>query len=428
MAVRLIERPFLIAAIFCVFVFYSKIVKISPRNPFSSVFQTEKITGLSGTLISSPQISSSGKSYLSKMAVTSVKSCLMIDGLDFPSSSQARGNVNIILPSDMTEVYFPGKVYSSVKSLNKGCYLYESGADYDFEGRFISPDTFLVKSCCSCRWKSGIFGKIDKARALCRLQFKRLMFFWRDGGGLILALLSGSKEYLDCGLYSNFRRAGLSHIIALSGMHLSMFSAITVFFASRFGRKKLTIALRLSALICFVWFAGFSPSLMRAFICSMLLLFASLAGVKEPDMLLILSFSFLLQTVISPSDLQNAGFMLSYAALSGILLLGRALTKIFTRFLPFYFAGSISASCGAQVLTAPLSLKLFGSFAPIGIAATVFVSPLISIFIYTALFLILICLLFPPLASYSAFFVEIEYNLIKFVVGFFSHAPVWSIA
>ena len=142
MAVRLIERPFLIAAIFCVFVFYSKIVKISPRNTFSSVFQTEKITGLSGTLISSPQISSSGKSYLSKMAVTSVKSCLMIDGLDFPSSSQARGNVNIILPSDMTEVYFPGKVYSSVKSLNKGCFLYESGADYDFEGRFISPDTF----------------------------------------------------------------------------------------------------------------------------------------------------------------------------------------------------------------------------------------------------------------------------------------------
>ena len=207
-----------------------------------------------------------------------------------------------------------------------------------------------------------------------------------------------------------------------------MFSAITVFFASRFGRKKLTIALRLSALICFVWFAGFSPSLMRAFICSMLLLFASLAGVKEPDMLLILSFSFLLQTVISPSDLQNAGFMLSYAALSGILFLGRALTKIFTRFLPFYFAGSISASCGAQVLTAPLSLKLFGSFAPVGIAATVFVSPLISIFIYTALFLILICLLFPSFASYSAIFVEIEYNLIKFVVGAFSHAPVWSIS
>ena len=427
MAVRLIERPFLIAALFCAFVFYSKIVKIPPRNPFSSVFQTEKISGLSGTLISSPQISSSGKSYMAKMAVTSVRGTLS-GACDLPSFSAARGNVNIILPSDMTEVYFPGKIYSSVKALNKGCFLYESGADYDFEGHFISPDTFLVKSSSDCRWKSGIFGKIDKIRALCRLQFKRLMYFWKEGGGLVLALLSGSKEYLDVELYSNFRRSGLSHIIALSGMHLSMFSAITVFFASRFGRKKLTIALRLSALICFVWFAGFSPSLMRAFICSMLLLSASVAGVREPDMLLILSFSFLLQTVISPSDLANAGFMLSYGALSGILLVGRGLTKFLTRFMPFYFAGSVSASCGAQIFTAPVSLKLFGTFSPIGIIATVFVSPIISIFIYTALFLIIFCLFFPSFASYSAIFIEIEYNLIKFAVRGFSHAPVWSIS
>ena len=426
MAVRIIERPFLIAAVFCAFVFYSKIVKLPPRNRFSTVLNTESICGITGTLISSPQISSSQKSYISKMAVNSVKGILP-GCFDTPSFSDARGNVNIILPSDMTEVYFPGKVYSTVKALNKGCFLYESGADYDFEGHFISPDTFLVKSCSDCRWKTGVFGKIDKTRALCRLQFKRLMYFWKDGGGLILALLSGSKEYLDVDVYSNFRRSGLSHIIALSGMHLSMFSAITVFFASRFGRKKLTIALRLSALICFVWFAGFSPSLMRAFICSMLLLSASVAGVREPDMLLILSFSFLLQTVISPSDLQNAGFMLSYGALSGILLVGKSLTKILARFMPFYFAGSVSASCGAQIFTAPVSLKLFGSFSPVGIAATVFVSPLISIFIYSALFLIILCPVFPSFASYSAIFVEIEYNVIKFAVRAFSRAPVWRI-
>ena len=427
MAVRLIERPFLLAALFCVFGFYSKIIKVSPRNQFRSVFLTEQITGLSGTLISSPQISSSGKSYFAKMQINSVKA-LPFRGSFRSSCSSASGNVNIIIPSDMTEVYFPGKLYSSVGALKKGCFFYESGAEYDFEGYFISSDTFLVKSCSACRWKTGLFGKIDKFRALCRLHFKRLMYYWKDGGGLILALLSGSREYLDSGLYSNFRKSGLSHIIALSGMHLSMFSAITVFFASRFGRKKLTIALRLTALICFVWFAGFSPSLMRAFICSMLLLSASIAGVREPDMLMILSFSFLLQTVISPSDLQNTGFMLSYAALTGILLTGRYLLKKLTRFIPYYFAASLSASCGAQIFTAPVSLKLFGSFSPVGIIATVFVSPLISIFIYSALLLIFISLFFPSFASYSAIFIEIEYNFIKFVVEIFSHAPVWSIS
>jgi competence protein ComEC len=120
--------------------------------------------------------------------------------------------------------------------------------------------------------------------------------------------------------------------------------------------------------------------------------------------------------------------MLSYGALFGILLTGRFLTKLFIRFMPYYFAGSVSASCGAQLFTTPVSLKLFGSFSPVGIAATVIVSPLISIFIYSALFLILLCLVFPCLASYSAIFVEIEYNLIKFAVRGFSHAPVWSIS
>ncbi len=426
MAVRLKDKPFFLAAIICLVLFYSKAVKIPEKNPFISAFPKEALTGLSGMLISSPQKSASASSYLSKMSVGAVKA-QPFKNSTLPSFSSARGNVDVIIPAELCEVYFPGKIYSGAKALKKGCYLYESGADYDFEGCFIG-DLFFVKSCSACRWKKGFLGKIDKARALCRLHFKRLMFYWKDGGGLILALLSGSKEYLDSTLYSNFRLSGLSHIIALSGMHLSMFSAITVFFASRFGRKKLTIALRITALVAFVWFAGFSPSLMRAFICSMLLLFASVAGVRQPDMLLILSFSFLLQTIISPSDLENAGFMLSYGALAGILLVGRGLTRFFTRFMPYYFAGSLSASCGAQIFTAPISLRLFGSFSPVGIIASVFVSPLISIFIYTALFLILLCLLFPSLASYSAFFVEIEYNLIKFVVGFFSHAPVWSIA
>ncbi len=419
---KLLEKPFFSAVIICSFIFYSGLWKLPKVNPPKYLLKQGQIKLIEGMMINSPSKTQSGKYYAAKLELTKT-GC---DKGGKALTSSAKGIVTVLIPSSMAEAFFPGKLYSAAEG--KGAFLYESGAHYTFTGSFLegregAESTFLVKSCQGFQWKEGILGKIDCFRSLCRLQFKRLMYAWGSAGGLLLALLCGSREYLEGSLYSNFRTAGLSHIIALSGMHLSMFSGIAMFFASRLGRKKLTFIIRITALVIFVWFAGFSPSLLRAFICSMLLLFAAIAGVTEPDMLMILSFSFLLQCIISPSDLQNAGFMLSYGALAGILIISPYLTKILMKFFPSYFSLSLSASCGAQIFTAPISLKLFGCFSPIGVIATVFVSPFITIFIYTGLILIILSLIFPLLSSYSAIFLSIEYNFIKIIVGAFSKAP-----
>ena len=49
------------------------------------------------------------------------------------------------------------------------------------------------------------------------------MYMWGSAGGLLLALLSASKEYTSSAFSDAFRLAGLSHILALSGMHVSIF-------------------------------------------------------------------------------------------------------------------------------------------------------------------------------------------------------------
>ena len=249
------------------------------------------------------------------------------------------------------------------------------------------------------------------------------MYCWGEAGGLLLALLCGAREYTNAQTAEAFKNAGLSHILALSGMHLSMFSSIAVFLGNKVGRKKITFIIRIIALLIFVWFAGFSPSLLRAFICAMLLLISSIASVDQPDMLMILCFSFLLQTVISPSDLMNAGFLLSYGALAGILLTNKQLFKFYGKFTPGYIAASLSSSTGANLFTAPISLKMFGSFSPIGIIATTFVSPLVTIFIYSGLALIILCLICPPLVSASGIFMNLQYNIIKILVQLFAKVP-----
>lgn len=406
------RNPVCISVLALVFIFYSGIFIIPDVFTFNSLIDKRQVQQISGYIISSPAKSSSGKNYAAKFKVHNVEN----QGI----KASANGVFTILIPSTLVEMHFPGKLYTKANS-EKG-FIYESGGKYTFTGQF-NDEYFKVDSCKECVFDSSVFGKIDEFRAKCRLQFKRLMYLWKDGGGLLLALLCGAREYTNPEVADAFKKAGLSHILALSGMHLSMFSAIALFLGNRIGRKKLTFVIRVIALICFLWFAGFSPSLTRAFICSMLLILASMAAVEQPDMIIILCFTFLLQCVMYPGDIKNYGFMLSYAALLGILLTNQFFSKIYDRFLPRILSSSLASSSGAQILTVPISLKLFGAYSPIGVIATSVVSPIITIFIYSGLLLIIVCLIFPSLAFYSGILLNFEYTIIKYLVGIFSLAP-----
>lgn len=411
-----------IAAFICITLFYSRLVKVTDRNSFISVLPQNKITSIQGQLISSPGRTGDGKYYSARIKVWGVSN----DEKGLKGS--ARGNAYVYIPSAITEALYPGKLYSAaIKEKGDKGYLWEAGGQYVLHGRFSNDGKFYVSDCVYSDFPDTFYGRLDYIRALCRLQFKRLMYSWGEAGGLLLALLCGSKEYTSATISTSFRNAGLSHILALSGMHLSMFSGIALFFGKKIGRKKLSFIIRIIALVLFIWFAGLSPSLMRAFICSMLMIIAAMANVKKPDMLIILAFSFLCQVIIAPSDIYNAGFILSYTALAGILLFNRIFQQLYMRFLPKYFALSFASSTGAQVFTAPVSLGLFGTFAPIGIIATAAVSPFITIFIYSGLALIILSLVFPIISVPSGIFINLQYTVIDFIVSLFAKIPVWSI-
>ncbi len=408
MVKRYSNNSVFLAALICILVFYSGLIKLQDRNRFYSLIPCGQVEFLSGQMISSPGKTSNGKYYSGKLKVwTSGNNSV---------KSSARGNVKVFIPCELAEVYFPGKLYSAAKGA-----FFEAGGLYSLKGHFSGDgQSFYVDSCLSSTFPETFYGRLDYFRALCRLQFKRLMYSWGSAGGLLLALLCGAKEYTSSEISLGFKKAGLSHILALSGMHLSMFSGIALFAGKKIGRKKLSFIIRIFALVLFVWFAGFSPSLLRAFICSLLTIIAALANVKKPDMLLILAFSFLCQTIISPADIYNVGFILSYTALAGILLTNKFFRSIYNRFLPGYFSASLGSSTGAQIFTAPISLKMFGSFAPVGIIATSVVSPVVTIFIYSGLLFIIISLIIPPLAIPSGIFINLEYTIINFLISFFS--------
>ena len=408
-----LKRPFFLASLILVFVFYSGLFKIPEKNKFVSLIPSDDVCMIQIRLLSSPSKCENGKYYSSTgFALKAANKTGM--------KSSASGKIKVYIPSESVEAYFPGKLYSAAEK--KGAFLFETGGIYSLFGK-NTKSGFYAEKCIDAFWENNKNGRVCKFRALCRLQFKRLMYCWKDAGGLLLALLSGAREYTESKLTKAFRLSGLSHILALSGMHLSMFSSIAIFCGDKIGRKRLTYLIRIIVLILFVWFAGFSPSLMRAFICSVLSLLAAICGTEKPDMIMILCFSFLLQSFISPDDIHNVGFMLSYGALAGILLTNQLFHKIYSKIFPSFISSSFASSTGAQIITAPIGLKIFGTFSPIGIVATTVISPMITVFIYSGLILIILSLIIPNFYKFSGFFMNFLYTVIKFFVMLFSKVP-----
>jgi len=249
------------------------------------------------------------------------------------------------------------------------------------------------------------------------------MYGWKGAGALLLALLSGSREYTEDGLADAFRKAGLSHILALSGMHLSLFGGIAFFLGNKIARRNLADLLQLLAVLFFVWFAGVSPSLFRSLLSSLIMFINSSLRLKRFKGLTVLSASFLIHIMIYPSDMMSVTFMLSYGALTGIMTIGQLIKMLLTRRVFPKLSDGLSQSAGAQLFTAPVSIRYFGAVMPIGIISTLFMSPLILLFLYTGLFAIIICLLLPFLEPFFNVIMNIIYKAIQFTVNFFQMFP-----
>ena len=407
-------HPLFCAALISSVLVYGRIVPIKNRHAFASLIPPLDIVSMSGTIVSNPVKSERTGFYSAEFAPDVVVS-------KGGARSACRGRLAVFIDEKTVEAYFPGKMYSA--SYGKGAVLCESGARLFLSGKTGKNGAFFVSKAESLGWKKSFGGKLAHIRALSRLRFRRLMYAWGASGGLLLALLSASREYTDSALSHAFRNAGLSHILALSGMHLSLVSGIALFAGMRIFGKTKSYIFQFCAVSLFVWFAGFSPSLLRAFLCSVLLLLCSVCGIAGADTVLILCAAFFLHTLIAPAHLLSAAFMLSYGALFGILLFSEKLNVFLSRTPGQKISASLSASLGAQTLTAPITLSLFGTFMPVGIVATAVVSPLVTLFIYAGIVCIALSLALPFFAPFAGSVMNAIYGVIKLLVLFFARAP-----
>lgn len=181
--------------------------------------------------------------------------------------------------------------------------------------------------------------------------------------------------------------------------------------------------LRFSFITLFVWFAGFSPSLFRAFLCSMLTLAASFSTAEQPKPLRILACAYLIHICLRPLDSFSPAFILSYGALSGIFVAGEFIQPVLSRNLPSEISGNLASSIGAQFFTSPYTISVFKVFVPSCTFATLIISPFVTVFMYLGIACIFTALLIPFLTQPFSAIIGAVYGIIKILVVFFSKLP-----
>ncbi len=432
---QLTFSPTVLVAITVAFLVYSGLLSVTNNNTFHSILSNQSIISMNATISTNPTKTQSKNYYSAQAKVHTVYAK--------DSFSEAKGMVQLLLSSYIVEALYPGKLFSKAyATLEDTSPIIEKGINAFFSGYFIEDDAnhdapvFIVKSIHEIGWEH----EISYFRAVCRLEFKRLLYAWGDAGGLLLALISGSREYTNENLAQGFKNAGLSHILALSGMHLSIFAGLALSSGKLISKRTGTI-FSLFAVFLFVWFAGLSPSLFRALLCTLVALalqFCSLPGIMGNGEVLfrfinpsytsmrlirILSFSFLIHICIFPHDIFSAAFKLSYGALVGIALAEYFVKPALVRILPSIFASPLSAAIGAQICTAPITIHLFGTIMPIGIISSVVVSPLVLCFFVLGFFCIIISLAIPYLLYGFGDIIQLMYQVLESVVLWFSQFP-----
>lgn len=182
-------------------------------------------------------------------------------------------------------------------------------------------------------------------------------------GGLLLGDRSGLPPDID----EAFRRAGVYHVLAVSGFNVALLATSVWALCSlaRVGRRLAAI-IAIVVVIGFALVVGPQPSVLRAAVMAVLVLAAVLLE-RDPSITNSLALAALAILAVRPGDLFDPGFQLSFAATLGIVIapLPRGVVL-----------GALGASAAAQLAVLPITLVHFNQLSTVGLVANLGVVPL----------------------------------------------------
>ena len=207
------------------------------------------------------------------------------------------------------------------------------------------------------------------------------------------ALLLGDRSDVDYETNTAFKISGISHVIAVSGLHVSILFSLVMLLCGK--RRVLTALVGIPILLLFAAVAGFTPSITRACLMQILVLLAMLFD-REYDPPTSLAFAVLVMLVANPMVITSISFQLSVGCMAGIFLFYDKLAgwmqgfsfwkdwkgKTFRVRFRTWLSSGVSVTLSAMFFTTPLVAHHFGAVSLIGLLTNLLVLWVVSLVFY----------------------------------------------
>lgn len=250
-------------------------------------------------------------------------------------------------------------------------------------------------------------------RCRTRLQSVVDSLYSEDISPLISALLLGDRSMLPEDLYENFKTAGLAHLLAISGLHISCLAVVLDHLLRKLrcpgGATVFLVTLLLFAYAALV---GFPASILRAVLMYFLSAGAQLAG-RPSDGLTGLSMALIVLLLINPLYIEDISFILSFSSVAGLMCLTRLLSPKSLSRVPdslrkplYWVITALSASLSAQLGSLPTIVCVFGYLSTYSLISNLPSLPLMTIALPAAMGSVFLGLFIPSAGRIAAFPVE----------------------
>ena len=225
--------------------------------------------------------------------------------------------------------------------------------------------------------------------------------------GLTLALLTGDKSRIDKEIRDLYSFSGTAHVLAVSGLHITVIAWIVYVFLGFVPNKWMKFAIYSVIIILFIFLTGMQASAIRSGLMAIFVMFAYTLE-RKVSLINVLSFSILVLLILEPYLIYSSGFQMSVASVLGIAFLYKPIKDSLLEMIKTknpiitYIIESLSVTFSASIIVSPIVAYYFDIYSFVSVFTNLFVIPLTSLAMIFSIIALGFYPLLPALAKYYA--------------------------
>ena len=334
-----------------------------------------------------------------KKVLISIKKSQQIDKINYGDLIYLEGKLEI------------PKIATNYKGFNYRQYL----KTQKIQGIVIADNVKILKA----KYKNNLIYQIQKKiKAIIKEKLPD------ETGNLLLAILVGDKKDLSEQIQINFKNSNLSHMLAVSGAHVSyIIVGLTYITQNSIMGKRKGRVFCIFFLIIFMAITNFTPSVTRACIMAILTLVSEILY-KKADIYTNISISALIILLYNPYSLLDLGFQLSFGGTIGIVIFMRFIKKKQEepKLLNYIKQMALVSIC-ANIIIIPIIMNNFNTVSLTFLVSNILASPILAIIVIVGFSIIIISIISHSLSNILVFWLNPILNLLIKISSFCSKLP-----